>query len=119
VTRLDRFPRLARAAGSLIVAVGVLHVGVGLREYAWPSFDALWFYGTGMGLLLAGALTVLAASPRAWPALSAVAVGANVLGLGLAAAFGVLSGWSQPQGPILAALFAAGILGCLPALRRS
>jgi hypothetical protein len=115
VARLDW---LARAAGVLTVAVGVVHVSVGLREYTWPSFDALWFHGTGMGLLLAGALTVLAASPRAWPALSAVALGGNVLGLALAAAFSALSHWSAPQGPVLVALFATGAVASLPALRR-
>ena len=108
---------LARMAGTLTGLVGVVHVGVGLGEYTWPSFDALWFHGTGMALLLIGAITALAASERAWRTLGAVAVMANLLGLALAIAFGALSRWRAPQGPVLIALFAAGALGCLPSLR--
>lgn len=108
---------LGRVAGAFTLAVGLVHAAVGVAEYSWPSFDALWFHGTGMGLLLAGALTMLAASERAWPTLAAVALAANALGVALAVAFGALSRWAQPQGPVLVVLFAAGALGCLPALR--
>lgn len=56
-------PTASRAnCGNAHRAVGVVRFAVGIRQYAWPSFDALWFHGTGMGLLLAGALTALAAS---------------------------------------------------------
>ena len=110
--------RLARIAGALTALVGVVHVGVGIRQYAWPSFDTLWFHGTGMGLLLAGALTTLAGSYRAWRGLGAAALAANLVGLGLAIAFGTLSEWGAPQGPVLIVLFAAGALGCVPALRQ-
>jgi hypothetical protein len=110
--------RLARLTGVLTALVGVIHVGVGLREYAWPSFDTLWFHGTGMGLLLVGALTMLSGSGRAWRALGSAALAANLLGVGLAIAFGTLSHWDAPQGPVLIALFAAGALGCVPALRQ-
>jgi hypothetical protein len=108
---------LARIAGTLTVAVGLVHAAVGIAEYAWPSFEALWFHGSGMALLLIGALTVLAASERAWPALAAVALASNLLGVALAVAFGTLSDWRQPQGPVLGALFVVGALGCMPALR--
>lgn len=119
VALVTRHRIVARVAGSLIALVGVVHVGVGLQEYAWPSFDALWFHGSGMGLMLAGGLTALAGSARAWRALGAVALTANLLGLALAFAFGTLSHWNAPQGPVLIALFAAGALGCMPALRQS
>jgi hypothetical protein len=105
--------RAARVAGLLTVLVGVVHVGVGLAEYDWPSFDALWFHGSGIGVILTGALTVLATSDHAWGALVIVAVFANLLGVALAVGFGALSHWRQPQGPILIALFAVGMLGSL------
>ena len=116
---MARLRQVARVAGSLTLLVGVVHIGVGLREYAWPSFDALWFHGSGIALLLIGALTALAASERAWRTLGAVALSANLLGLALGVAFGTLSRWSAPQGPVLIALFAAGALGCLPSLKQT
>lgn len=119
MARVRRLRQLARTAGTLTAVVGVIHVGVGVRQYAWPSFDALWFHGTGMGLLLAGALTVLAASARAWRGLGVVALAANLLGLTLALAFGTLSDWRAPQGPVLIILFTGGALGRMPALRQS
>jgi asparagine N-glycosylation enzyme membrane subunit Stt3 len=109
--------RLALAAGILTALVGVVHAGVGLSQYTWPSFDALWFQGSGIALLLIGALSTLAASERAWRTVGAVALTANLLGLGLGVAFGTLSRWSAPQGPLLIALFAAGALGCVPSLK--
>jgi hypothetical protein len=114
---LRRLRWLARVAGALTVVVAFVHAAVGVAEYAWPSFDALWFHGSGMALLLVGALTMLAASERGWPSLAAVALAANLLGVALAVAFGALSRWEQPHGPLLIALFAAGALGCVPALR--
>ena len=71
-----------------------------------------------MGLLIAGALTALAGSDRAWRGLGAAALAANLLGIGLATAFGALSHWDALQGPVLIILFAAGALGCVPAIRQ-
>lgn len=116
--QVTQLRRLARATGALTALVGVVHVGVGVRQYTWPSFDTLWFYGTGMGLLLAGALTTLAGSDRAWRSVGAAALAANLLGLALALAFGSLSHWDAPQGPVLAVLFVAGALACIPSLRQ-
>ena len=113
-----RLRKTARIAGMLTAIVGLLHFIVGLQEYVWPSYDALWFHGTGMGLLLAGGLTILAGSDRAWRTLGLVALSANLLGLGLATAFSMLSGWNAPQGPLLIALFVIGAFGCVPALRQ-
>jgi len=101
-----------RASGALTALVGLVHFAVGVHEYEWPSFEALWFHGTGMGLLLVGAMTVLAASGRAWRALVVVALLGNTLGLALALTFGSLSRWQAPQGPVLAALFLAAIAAC-------
>jgi peptidoglycan/LPS O-acetylase OafA/YrhL len=113
-----RLNQLARIAGTLIALVGLVHFVVGLQEYVWPSYDALWFHGTGMGLLLAGALTMLAGSKRAWRTVGLVALLANLLGLGLATAFSTLSEWNAPQGPLLIALFVGGAFGCIPAVRQ-
>jgi hypothetical protein len=115
VTHLRRLPFIA---GLLTALVGVVHVSVGIAQYDWPNFDALWFHGTGMGLLLAGGLTMLAASARAWRELGIVAAVGNLLGLCLAIAFGVLSHWGTPQGPVLMTLFALGALGSVPAIRQ-
>jgi hypothetical protein len=77
VTHLRRRPLIA---GSLTALVGIVHVSVGIGQYDWPSFDAPWFHRTGMGLLLAGGLAMLAASPRAWRELGIVAAVGNLLG---------------------------------------
>jgi hypothetical protein len=111
--------RLVRAAGVLTVLVGIVHVGVGVAEYEWPSFDALWFHGSGVAVMLIGALTLLSTSERAWSALAAVALAANVLGVCLGAAFGALSQWGAPQGPVLIGLFAVGVLWSIRTLRRA
>lgn len=108
--------RLGKLAGALTLVVGVLHFVVGLQGYSW-SMDALWFFGAGMGVLLAGMLTMLAASPKAWRGLAVVALFGDALGLGLAIAFGALSDWREPQGPVLTLLFLGAAVGCIPALR--
>ena len=110
--------RLAAIAGPLTALVGIAHLGVGVREYRSPSFEALWFHGSGMFLLLVGALTTLAASARAWRWLGAVSLAGNLPGLGLGVAFGTLSHWTAPQGPVLIALFVVAAVGCIPALRQ-
>ena len=99
--------------------VGVVHIGVGVTEHEWPSFDALWFHGSGVAVMLVGALTLLSTSERTWRTLAIVAVAANLLGIVLAVAFGTLSQWRAPQGPVLIALFATGTVGCLATIRRA
>lgn len=111
--------QLARGAGALTVLTGVVHTGVGVAEYEWPSFDALWFHGSGIAVMLIGALTLLSTSQRAWRALGAVALAANLLGIALAVAFGTLSQWRAPQGLVLIGLFAVGTLGCIETVRRA
>ena len=108
---------LMRAAGALTVLIGLLHLGVGWTSYPWPSFDTLWFHGSGVAVMLVGAMTLLAASSQAWTQLRVVAAAANLLGLALAIAFGMLSQWRAVQGPILLVLFAVGTIGCMPAIR--
>src|SRR5262245_18503879 len=113
---MEKARRLAQAAGALTIAIGFAHTAVGIAEYPWPSFDALWFHGTGIALFLIGALTILAASGRAWRPLIAVALAANVLGFAHAAAFNVLSHWHAPQGLVLMGIFAIARMGCVGVL---
>jgi hypothetical protein len=68
--------------------------------------DALWFAGSGIAVVLVGALTLLA--PDAAAGVARVAVAANGAGVALAVGFGVLTRWSEPQGPVLVATFLAG-----------
>jgi peptidoglycan/LPS O-acetylase OafA/YrhL len=100
--------RLARGIGVLTVVIGVIHIAVAEMEYDAFSFDALWFVGSGLGVILIGALTCLASSTRAWPALRLTAVMSNVAGVLLGLCFSSMSEWQQPQGPTLVALFTLG-----------
>ena len=56
-----RAGRLLRVAGGLTVGVGALHLGVAMVQYDALSFDALWFAGSGLAVVLIGVLTWLAA----------------------------------------------------------
>ncbi len=109
--------RLASAllgvAGGLTVAVGILHLGMAAVQYDALSFEALWFAGSGLGVVLIGVLTLLVRSVPAAPALRFAALGANVAGLALAVTFGALTRWREPQGPVLVSLFLAGFAGAV------
>ena len=97
----------ARASGGATVLVGMLHVALTACIYRDLSVDALWFAGSGIAVMLIGALTILAeyARPVRWTALAA-----NGAGIGLGVAFTVLTRSTEPQGPVLVALFLAAIL---------
>jgi len=97
----------ARGSGSLIALIGALHVALTPCIYERFSLDALWFAGSGTGVMLIGALTILAghARPVRWTALAA-----NGAGIALGAAFTVLTDAAEPQGPLLIVLFLAAIL---------
>lgn len=103
--------RVLSVAGSLTVAVGVLHLGVAVAQYGAPSLDALWFAGSGLAVVLIGVLSLLARAAPGHAATRRAAVGANVAGLALAAGFGALTSWHEPQGPALVALFLVGAAG--------
>lgn len=105
--------RLLGIARWLTVAVGVLHLGVAGTQYDALSFDALWFAGSGLAVVLIGVLSLLARSASASAGVRWAAVGANAAGLALALAFGVLTRWREPQGPVLVALFLAGGIGAM------
>jgi hypothetical protein len=97
--------RESRTAGGLTVAVGAVHVALTGRDFDLHSLHALWFAGSGLAVMLIGALTLLADQAAAvrW-----TAVAANLAGLLLAIAFAVLTGFGGPQGILLIALFLAG-----------
>jgi hypothetical protein len=96
---------VARISGWMTIAVGVVHIAFTARDFDHPSLDALWFAGSGLAVMLIGALTLLA---DATTAVRWTAVAANLAGLLLAVGFGILTGFSGPQGPLLIALFLAG-----------
>jgi hypothetical protein len=100
----------ARGAGVLISLIGCVHLIVGVMEYDHYGLNFLWFEGSGIALVLMGALTLLSASTRSWPALNVTAFSANVLGLALGVVFCILTRATQPQGLILVALFAFSAL---------
>jgi len=89
----------------MTVAVGAVHVALTARDFDLDSLDALWFAGSGLAVMLIGALTLLADQAAAvrW-----TAVAANLAGLLLAVAFALLTGFSGPQGILLIALFLTG-----------
>lgn len=97
----------ARGSGSLIVLIGALHVALTPCIYEQFSLDALWFAGSGIGVMLIGALTILAehARPVRWTALAA-----NGAGIVLGAAFTLLTDATEPQGPLLIVLFLAAAI---------
>ena len=90
--------RLARVIGVLTVVIGVVHIGFAEMEYEGFSFDALWFVGSGISVILIGTLTCLAI----------------LLGL----CFSSMSEWHQPQGPTLVALFTLGAVSSAMLQRR-
>jgi hypothetical protein len=103
-----RARQTAQVAGAAALVIGALHFGVGLASYDAFSFEALWFHGSGLAILLLGAMTLLTTSDRAWNTLVGVACVANLCGVALAVAFGSLTGWDAPQGPVLTVVFAVG-----------
>jgi peptidoglycan/LPS O-acetylase OafA/YrhL len=110
--------RLHASAGWAIVAIGVLHLLVTFVLYETPSLSALWFASSGLAVVLIGALHLLAATAaRGIRVVHAVAAGASAAGVVLAATFSMLTDWSEPQGPVLLALFAfTGACAVLAAL---
>ena len=100
-----------------IVLIGVLHVFVTFVGYDAANLEALWFAGSGLAVVLIGVLHLLAATAaRHVKVVRVAAVGASTAGIVLAITFTVLTGWTEPQGPVLLALFA--LSGALTLSRR-
>ncbi|MDB4917905.1 MAG: hypothetical protein JWM95_5549 [Gemmatimonadetes bacterium] len=109
---MSREARLQRVAGWAIVLIAFIHLAVTFIDYDTPSLRALWFVGSGFALLLIGGLNLVSAQlnddalrdVRGVRVLTLVADGCGiVLGLG----YVWLTGGTQPQGPVLVALFFA------------
>lgn len=90
-----------------------LHIGVAGVQYDTLSFDALWFAGSGLAVVLIGVLTLLARSAPAPAGMRWAVAGANAAGLALAIAFGTLTHWREPQGPVLVVLVVTGMVGTM------
>ena len=98
--------------GWLTVTIGVLHCVVTYVGYKSLSLEALWFAGTGVAIMLMGALSLLARADNV--AVRSVATAGNAAGVLLALAFNSLTGWGQLQGLVLLALFVVGSLAAFP-----
>jgi hypothetical protein len=118
VIRVTARKRVVRVVGYGTVLIGLIHLGVAAGGRDGWGLDALWFAGSGVAVVLIGALTVLSASPHAWHALTLTAFGANLAGMVLGIWFGAVSSWHEPQGPVLVLMFALGICATYPRLRR-
>ena len=102
----------------LLVALGILHTIVMFTVHHRVTYGALWFFGTGMFLILAGLVNAARAQAgRGAPLFRFTAIFANcaVIATGLVAmylSFGAL--WRNPQVP---AIFVLGICELLFTLR--
>ena len=102
--------RLQLVSGSLLTALGLVHVLVTFVQYESATLDALWFLGSGLFVLVSGSLNVIAArttsvGTQLAPGVQPVTLVANVAGVVLAGTFVWLTRARQPQGPILLVLF--------------
>lgn len=103
----------AGVAGWLTIAIGTLHLAVGIASYSDMGLDFLWFQGSGIAVLLIGAVTLVARRVSHDVVIRRVAAAANVLGVALGVAFCVLTDWREPQGMLLILLFGIGAVACL------
>jgi hypothetical protein len=81
--------------------------------------SALWFAGTGVAMMLIGAVTLVARRAPAGSIERWVAAGANVAGLVIATSYSIMTGWTEPRGYVEIAIFIIGaqaaLLGGKPA----
>jgi hypothetical protein len=101
-------------AGMLTMAMGAMHIGITFLAYK-PLFrlPALWFAGTGVAIVLIGAVTYMArvysaGAPERW-----IAVAANLAGLVIAVAYEALNEWSEWRGYLQIGFFATGLVASL------
>ncbi len=107
---MSRAARVQHVAGWIIVAISLVHLGVTFVDYDSLSIRALWFVGSGFALLLIGGLNVIAATLpeqhfRELRSIRILTLVSNACGVTLGLAFVALTSASQPQGPVLVALF--------------
>ncbi len=106
--------RALTIAGFLTLAMGAMHLGITFLAYR-PVFrlEALWFAGTGVAIMLIGAVTLLARDAQAGSMARWVAAAANVAGLVIAFAYEMLNEWSEPRGYVQIGLFSMGLVAAL------
>lgn len=103
----------AQLAGWATIAIGVLHLIVGVATSTRWSLGLLWFEGSGIAVILIGTLTLLVRRRAGDRTLRRVALGANTVGVALGVAFCLLTEWQEPQGILLIIVFAAAALACV------
>jgi hypothetical protein len=106
--------RALTIAGFLTLAMGAMHLGITFLAYR-PVFrlEALWFAGTGVAIMLIGAVTLLARVAPAGSMERWIAAAANVAGLVIAFAYEMLNDWSEPRGYVQIGLFSMGLVAAL------
>jgi hypothetical protein len=118
---MTRAARVQHIAGWIIMVIGFVHLGVTFVDYDSLSMRALWFVGSGFALLLIGGLNVISATLpeqhfRELRSIRFLTLVSDACGLTLGLLFVALTSASQPQGPILVALF---FIAALAQLSRS
>jgi hypothetical protein len=106
--------RALTIAGYLTVAMGAMHLGITFLAYR-PVFHlrALWFAGTGVAIMLIGAVMLLARHAPAGSLARWVAAAACLAGLVIAFAYEMLNDWREPRGYVQIALFSMGVVAAL------
>lgn len=107
--RADRTQGIAsttvRIAGWLTIAIGVLHLVVGVATANRWNLELLWFEGSGIAVILIGTLSLLVHRRADDRVLRRVVITANAFGVALGLAFCLMTGWREPQGIALIILF--------------
>ena len=106
--------RALTIAGFLTIAAGAMHLGITFLAYR-PVFrlEALWFAGTGVAIMLIGAVMLLARRAPAGSLDRWIAAAASLAGLVIAFAYEILNDWSEPRGYVQIALFSMGLVAAL------
>ncbi len=106
--------RALTIAGFLTIAAGAMHLGITFLAYR-PIFrlEALWFAGTGVAIMLIGAVMLLARHAPAGSFDRWIAATASLAGLVIAVAYELLNDWSEPRGYVQIALFSMGLVAAL------
>ena len=106
--------RALTIAGFLTIAAGAMHLGITFLAYR-PVFrlEALWFAGTGVAIMLIGAVMLLARRAPAGSLDRWIAAAASLAGLVIAFAYEVLNDWSEPRGSLQIPLFSVGLVAAL------
>ena len=103
------------------VLVGLVHTALTVVAYPGMTVEALWFAGTGVCVIVAGALNLCVnagVEGRGAHALLILCASTNVVLALLAGAFSALTRFREPQGLLLMLLFAVTTVYASRRLRR-